>query len=76
MAVKTFNFKTLLVKEEVHLTHACNPKKKNDMHASVADDRVMALAKLSLDDMDKLWEQTTREEFEFTVLGFSWAITK
>ena len=36
----------------------------------------MMLAGLSLQQMDVLWELTTREEVEFTVMGFACVVNK
>ena len=66
----------MLKKEDIPLTNNCHPNKKNDLHCTVADYRLMMLAGLSLQQMDVLWELTTREEVEFTVMGFACVVNK
>ena len=54
----------------IPLPKQCDPWYKYDLHATIASGFTMMMVGLSLQDMERLWERTTRDEVDFTVIGF------
>ena len=58
------------------LTKQCDPACKDDLHSTTVDGKDMERAGLSEEEKDRLWEETYKGVFSFTVTGFGVVITK